>query len=1607
MRPGHVVSAVMHHFALGIDVVIIAVDFDQAYIRQLIVDIVAKRSILFNDSVLRCTDQFAILIKIVIAGLLQSMSPSDVVRAVPYNFTFGVHIVEITIDLDQSDIGRRSVDVVAEHPVGILHNTVLRRTDHLALCIEAVITGFHDIVRSGAVVILINDQLCAAVDIIDVIPDPDHSGRRLDTVNVVIKLTVHILNSIDRCILMQDHTVLIKIVEPRREPTIGLVQPAVLTVQHSVVDSRRKHKVLLLVQIFLRCKVIIVDLAVLLDNALQTGFFFDDAAVEPIGIISDAVNTGNVALEYAFRIKDAACFFRCSIGDQRHDAGSCVSGFGVQIVGIAVNDCPTGLLHFAVLVVLLAVHIRKPAVPDLPLCIQRHIAGQFKNCALIGIGGSAAICGSVPADELVVLTGKGVGFQSGVHTDLKDLRRHLAHAAIGVEGNSVEHTGSCRVLRRISRILFSNHNLRAPAGEGVAVVLVRSLICASLERRHGALQIIFLSYDLTINYPSDMCAGLRNFLALFQQFIADRAVGIAGIAGCRECRLVRIANLRLVAGSRDHFLRNKNLVTDGAVLAFRQARLGAGRSLCLVNDFGVTLGWNLFLCNEDFIAHRAVLALGLAGFCAGRLNCRVNDLGMSLGRNFFLCNEYSIADGAVLAFGQTSLRAGRSLCCIDYFCVAGRGDLFHTGENRITNGALRTGRMTSLGAGSGLFRNFNRSMSSRVDCFGLGCIANCAGVGLDAGILTGGSGRNLTFIPLVAGRRDLGLRSEHRAADRAADAIRQTRFGAGCRLAHNGLLGVAGRRNLSLRNKNFVADGAVLALGLAGRGAGRLHRRVDDLGMALSLNSFALGDFFAADGADCITGVAGLGAGGVFLVDDLSEVTTLVLPLGVKSGVLGQINSRTIRIGVTSAVGCGVPAREIVAFTGERVCVQCGIRLCIYGLWVHRAFDRVFRTSVGFKGNRQLHRRFAAPNAIDIVNDIASVCGRSFGVRTVGVVQLGSGDGDSHCTAVRIILIGCGRRAGVTLLFVDAGTLAGADIRTTLGGIDSTNSRYTAVHIHLGIDQIVVRTVICLARRICHRLKFAGSPDEVVGVPLIAVIEIDILPVCNRQASALGNIDLNTSQQSCILIDGHIAGLNIDSNVVGDRQYVACRVDIHACKRQRQRIQCRFAVYRKYKTVCLFIVILSKATGFHFEHTSVANEINSSSICGFHCINAAINLFVGAGIQRQGNFDVLYEVLRKWEHPMAHAGRCGAAAEVCNLIEFIHLSAGFRQNRAAAGDKAPCIEIAAVLDCNGAVIRHFNIAVIANGTSLLTTASSIISAAQADGTIDGNRSAIAHRQRSERLRSWGCANCRRSIRIQRSRLIKRNQQCNSNRNGIAAADRTIGRQGNLGLTVCLCIGNRFIQVCKPLTASLKKRQRLAHKLRRNGAVTFDIQGGGCRSRDAFACGQVIPAQELITIRRSRRHLIGGHGALRVAIFLGNEFSVYCISTVFSRHECRSCIDIAYQNHVGKGDLRGSTGAARLDVYFNALVCRQFLGKTGTRRNLCTIHLNGSAVLLNSVVKGKGCCCRLLICNCQCGFMGCIAACSARAGSCADNARTIGRPSIICVACKTQSNVLVG
>ena len=356
--------------------------------------------------------------------------------------------------------------------------------------------------------------------------------------------------------------------------------------------------------------------------------------------------------------------------------------------------------------------------------------------------------------------------------------------------------------------------------------------------------------------------------------------------------------------------------------------------------------------------------------------------------------------------------------------------------------------------------------------------------------------------------------------------------------------------------------------------------------------------------------------------------------------------------------------------------------------------------------------RRAAPDAADIVDGIAGACVCRFRVGAVGVVQLGGRDGDGHrFIPVRIILIGRGFCARCTVLNIFAGSVAGADVCAALGGVDGTDSRQTAVYIHLGILQICIGAVIGFAGRIGNRLELARTPDKVIRVPFVTVINVDILAAGDSQISAFGNAHLNTGQQCGILVDGNFAGLDVDRDVVGDWQYIACGVNAHTSQLQRKGIQLCLAVHSQDQTVCLFIVVFGEAAGGYFEHTIVTNETDCGSIRGAHCINATENLFIGARIQRQRNFDILNEILGEGKNLVAHVRGGAAAAEIRNLVELIHGCTGFCQNRAAAGDKAPSIEITAVLYRDGAVIRHFDIAIIAYGASLLATAGSEIPAA--------------------------------------------------------------------------------------------------------------------------------------------------------------------------------------------------------------------------------------------------------------------------------------------------------
>ena len=128
-------------------------------------------------------------------------------------------------------------------------------------------------------------------------------------------------------------------------------------------------------------------------------------------------------------------------------------------------------------------------------------------------------------------------------------------------------------------------------------------------------------------------------------------------------------------------------------------------------------------------------------------------------------------------------------------------------------------------------------------------------------------------------------------------------------------------------------------------------------------------------------------------------------------------------------------------------------------------------------------------------------------------MQLGGGNGDGHrIIPVRIILIGRGFFARCALLNIFAGAFTGADIRAALGGVDSAVSRQATVYIHLGILQVCIGAVIGFTGCIRNRLELARAPDKVIGVPFIAVINVDIFSTGDCQVSTLGNAHLNTSQ---------------------------------------------------------------------------------------------------------------------------------------------------------------------------------------------------------------------------------------------------------------------------------------------------------------------------------------------------------------------------------------------------------------------------------------------------------------------------------------------------------------
>ena len=368
--------------------------------------------------------------------------------------------------------------------------------------------------------------------------------------------------------------------------------------------------------------------------------------------------------------------------------------------------------------------------------------------------------------------------------------------------------------------------------------------------------------------------------------------------------------------------------------------------------------------------------------------------------------------------------------------------------------------------------------------------------------------------------RNLFNSGDRCAANRAFDARRMTGFRAGGRLFSN----INRRMTGCIKHFGFGFAANSTSVNLdTGIAAGRGSRNYALVpAVTLRRDNFLCNKNLIADGAVFTLSLAGCGAGSCnSFVDDLG------MSLGGNSRAGAYFLAAILAVGVAGVAGLGAGC-----FLGiTKFCVL----MCA---------------------------RRAAPDAVDIVDGVASLGVLRLIVGAVGVVQLGGGNGDGHLfIPVRIILIGRGFFARCTVLNIFAGSVAGADVCAALSSVDSTDSRQAAVYIHLGILQICIGAVIGFTGRIGNRLELARTPDKVIGVPFIAVINIDIFSTGDRQISAIGNAHFDTCQQCGILVDGDPSRLNVNRDVVGDGEYIACGVDIHARQLQRKGVQFRLTVY--------------------------------------------------------------------------------------------------------------------------------------------------------------------------------------------------------------------------------------------------------------------------------------------------------------------------------------------------------------------------------------------------------------------------------------------------------------
>ena len=254
-------------------------------------------------------------------------------------------------------------------------------------------------------------------------------------------------------------------------------------------------------------------------------------------------------------------------------------------------------------------------------------------------------------------------------------------------------------------------------------------------------------------------------------------------------------------------------------------------------------------------------------------------------------------------------------------------------------------------------------------------------------------------------------------------------------------------------------------------------------------------------------------------------------------------------------------------------------------------------TGCVFWGNRNSGMHMPDAAVLIVVYGRSGFHSGSLKICTVRVAQLRGGNCEFLAVTATVVLISCCLGSQSALLNILTSTALGANVCTACSRINSTDRSKSTVYIDLCISKIGIRAIVRLAGSICYRFEFARTPNKVIGIPFIGIININALFACHGKTGAFSNVHLNACQKRGILIDGDTTGINVYGNVVRYRKNITCGVDAHSGKLQRQSVQFRLTIYRKDKAISVFIIILCKTAGLDIEHSATTNKVYSCGVC--------------------------------------------------------------------------------------------------------------------------------------------------------------------------------------------------------------------------------------------------------------------------------------------------------------------------------------------------------------------------------------------------------------------------